>query len=116
MGHSIEYWRALEKERQKERKILVMTHYGNGIPKCVLCGFNDIRALSLDHIDGKGAEDRRNGQRIGGTLYRHLIKANYPLGFRTLCMNCQWIEKDNYNKRKDKINYVWPLFYKGLVL
>lgn len=70
----------------------VLTYYGNGKLECVLCGFKDIRALSLDHIDGGGT---RNRKALGGPreVYRYLRKVGYPPGYRTLCMNCQFIER-----------------------
>ena len=69
-------------------KLQVLTHYGKGKLACVLCGFNNIWALSIDHINGGGHQD------IHGTLlYRRLVKENFPEGFQTLCMNCQWIKR-----------------------
>jgi hypothetical protein len=51
---------------------------------------------SIDHIDGNGAEHRREmaaernspwGQ-AGHATYRWLRKNNYPEGFQVLCANC----------------------------
>lgn len=78
----------------KRRKILVLTHYGNGKLACVKCGFSDIRALSIDHINGGGSEERIAKIKRGTKFYSWLMKNNYPLGFQTLCMNCQWIKRD----------------------
>ncbi len=72
----------------------VMTHYGNGECKCVLCGYNDIRALSIDHINGGGRKHRLSLNMNGGggiNFYKWLIKEDYPEGYRTLCLNCQSI-------------------------
>jgi len=74
-------------------KKLVLTHYGNGKCACVKCGFTDIRALSIDHVNGGGCDERRQTHRAGNTFYRWLIKNNFPLGYQTLCMNCQWIKR-----------------------
>ena len=73
----------------------VLTHYGNGKYACVQCGFNDIRALSIDHIKGNGNEHRiQNKCRQGGvTFYRWLRKNGYPPEYQTLCMNCQFIKR-----------------------
>jgi hypothetical protein len=74
-------------------KTNVMTHYGNGKCACVRCGFDDIRALSIDHINGKGNKQRKEtGKNGGGSGYIWLIKNNYPEGYQTLCMNCQFIK------------------------
>lgn len=85
-----------DEARQSQRKfrdkikVLVLTHYGNGRCACVKCGFSDIKALSIDHIEGNGSKHRRE---IGCMFYRWLIKSDYPQGFQTLCMNCQFIKR-----------------------
>ena len=97
-------WRQTQgKEAQAQRnrytsltvKRIVLAHYGHGNVACVKCNYNDVRALSLDHINGNGREERkRHAIPIGGTVfYRWLIKHNYPEGYQTLCMNCQWIKR-----------------------
>lgn len=83
-----------DKQRIKrlEIKSSILTHYGNGKLACVKCGFRDIRALSIDHIDGGGGEHRRVLKRGGLSFYKWLRDNNYPDGFQTLCMNCQMIK------------------------
>ena len=76
--------------RYRQQKIRVLTHYGGGKLACVQCGFSDIRALSIDHIDNSGAQHRKT---YGRNLYWWLEKNNYPDGFQTLCMNCQFIKR-----------------------
>ena len=72
----------------------VLTHYGFGKCACIRCGFDDIRALSIDHIEGGGSRRDEKGQSIGGTnLYYRLRRENYPPGYITLCMNCQFIKR-----------------------
>ena len=83
-----------QKKVNLEIKKLVLMYYGNGKLECTLCGYKNIVALSLDHISGNGAEDRKKTGKSGQMFYRHLIKNKFPGGLRTLCMNCQWIEKD----------------------
>ncbi len=76
----------------ERRKRLVLTHYGNGKLACVKCGESRLACLSIDHINAIGAKGRRGI--IGGTnFYAWLIKNNYPLGYQTLCMNCQWVKR-----------------------
>ena len=77
-------------ERSLERKRQVLTHYGNGKCACVLCGFDDIRALSIDHIASNGSQETNHGT----GLYYKLIKKSFPSGYQTLCMNCQWIKRN----------------------
>jgi len=79
-------------KRAKDKlKLEVLTYYGKGKCACVKCGFNDVRALSIDHIKGDGYLHREI--LIGGDFYRWLKKNNYPEGYQTLCMNCQFIKR-----------------------
>ena len=81
-------------------KIEVLTHYGRGQLACVQCGFDNIDALSIDHIYGNGRQHRRTiGARRGGKrIYAWLRKRNFPDGFQTLCMNCQFIKRKVNNE------------------
>ena len=87
----IKYWKYRERchRLRQELKLRVLTHYGGGRCACVGCRFDDLRALSIDHINGNG---RREGK-SGIALYEYLKKHNYPDGYQTLCMNCQYIKR-----------------------
>ena len=89
------------KKYQEKLKFTVLTEYSEGdYPKCVICGEERMGCLSIDHINNDGAEHRREiGYSSGGQLYRWLKRNNFPSGFQTLCMNCQWVK----NKENDKI-------------
>lgn len=80
------------------RKYLVLKHYGNGKVACVNCGFSDIDALSIDHIEGGGTAHKKHLRALGNSLYTWLLKNNYPKGFQTLCMNCQWLKRAKNNE------------------
>jgi len=68
----------------------VLTHYGDGKLACVICEENRLPCLSIDHINGGGNKHRKMlGLRAGIPFYQWLRIQGYPLGFRTLCMNCQ---------------------------
>ena len=84
-----DYHRKLASGRQQRLKRDVISHYSNGTNRCAFCSFDDIRALSIDHINGGGAKHIRSVH----NLYEWLIKNSYPLGFRVLCMNCQWVKR-----------------------
>jgi len=71
-------------------KLEVLTHYGGEPPCCQICGFEDIRALSIDHIEGDGREHRK---KIGSGLRAWLKRNHYPEGYQVLCMNCQFIKR-----------------------
>jgi hypothetical protein len=64
--------------------------------RCTCCGESNEMFLSLDHIDGKGAEHRRQLKSKGGErLYTWLRDNNYPPGFQVLCMNCNFGKQRN---------------------
>jgi len=73
-----------------ELRVEVLRYYGNGKLACVCCGFSDFRALSIDHVDGGGREERRKYR--GLSYLRQLKKRGLPKGYQTLCMNCQFIK------------------------
>lgn len=69
--------------------------------KCIKCGFSDIRALQVDHIDSIGRKDEaRNGK--GGMYHKQVIKSvlNKENKYQLLCANCNWIKKVENNEVK----------------
>jgi len=75
-------------------KIEVMTYYGNGKCACVICGESRVGCLSIDHLNNDGYADRKkNRGRFGIEGYRWLKRQGYPKGYRTLCMNCQFLRR-----------------------
>ncbi len=83
------YWRGFIFKLKTE----VLTHYGNGNFACVKCGESRPACLSIDHINGDGAKHRKATGRQATDMYRWLKQNDYPKGFQTLCMNCQWIKR-----------------------
>ncbi len=81
------------RKKRSEVKLAVLKHYGKEKATCVHCGFDDVKALSIDHIDGGGTQHAKILGVSGMGFYRWLQKHNYPSGYQTLCMNCQWIKK-----------------------
>jgi len=86
------------KMNNQKVKVEVLTHYGGGKLACVRCSFNDIRALSIDHINGDGHRHRKITKLMGSSLYYRLRKEGFPQGYQTLCMNCQYIKKIENNE------------------
>lgn len=83
------------------RKEKVFAHYGK---QCAICGFSDMRALSIDHVNQDGAKHTNGGGKTrlrGQLLYRWLVVNNFPDGFRTLCGNCQSIEYAKHDGRDE---------------
>lgn len=73
-------------------KLTVLTHYAGGSPKCVRCGYSDLRALTLDHINGGGAAHRREVTGGGTGVYNWAKRNSYPPIFQVLCQNCNSIK------------------------
>jgi Zn ribbon nucleic-acid-binding protein len=93
------------KKHSRVVKQKVLKHYGKGVVACVKCGYNDTRALSIDHINGNGIEHLKSigmfsNTRSGGgyQFYLWLIRNNFPEGYQTLCMNCQWVKRETNNE------------------
>jgi hypothetical protein len=73
--------------------------------KCVKCGFEDMRALQIDHIDGGGLEEKK---KLGTyKMYKKIL--NHPELYQILCANCNWIKRHENNelrgRRKKKIEH-----------
>ena len=74
-------------------KIEVFKHYSPTLT-CQHCGFSDVRALSLDHINGGGLKHKIEVNVAGGhSLYSWAKTHGYPPIFQVLCMNCQFIKR-----------------------
>lgn len=61
--------------------------------KCKKCGFDDIRALQVDHVNGGGTKEiRKLG---GGAYWNRVIKSvlNNENKYQLLCANCNWIKR-----------------------
>lgn len=67
--------------------------------KCVRCGFDDIRALQIDHVNGGGVKELRNktykGSYHSNVLKSFLAKENK---YQLLCANCNWIKRVENNE------------------
>jgi hypothetical protein len=86
------YYAFQERNRKQQQawkrgvRLKVIEHYGG---KCACCGEAKLEFLGIDHINGGGNKHRAELKTRGGSgIYRHLIKAGYPEGYRVLCHNC----------------------------
>ena len=69
--------RIMEVTQHRRLKGMVVSHYSKGTMKCIECGFSDMRALTIDHINGGGvAHAKIVGN--GTNFYRWLKVHNYP--------------------------------------
>lgn len=81
--------KAKREKRQKYRKE-VMAGYGG---KCACCGFEDIRALALDHVENNGAEERKQWRGKMDFFYKKIIDDGFPECYQVLCANCNAIKE-----------------------
>lgn len=65
---------------------------------CKRCGFDDKRALQIDHINGGGKQERKKIHNLF-TFYRHILKVNGK-GYQILCANCNWIKRHENNEHR----------------
>lgn len=63
--------------------------------KCVICGFDDWRALQVDYINGGGYQDK---VKTTQSYFKAVLRSveNEENKFQLLCANCNWIKR--YNK------------------
>ena len=95
---------ALARAELLRRKLEVLNHYCGGEPKCQGCGFSDLRTLTVDHVNDDGSKHRK--ELNGKLIYRWLIRNGFPQGFQVLCMNCQFIKRQDAIDRKTGGNYL----------
>lgn len=86
---------AIDRVYRRKLKETILLHYGNGKLACVNCGYNNLKALSVDHIEGQGKAHRdKLGYNHGIGFYLWLKREGFPEGYQTLCMNCQWEKRE----------------------
>jgi len=84
--------RSRDKWREKRNKILEFAG-----KKCIKCGFNDERALSIDHIDGRGFT-RISWNKELNKILQSIEDKTFNLKFQILCFNCNQIKKVENNE------------------
>lgn len=78
-------WRINKTKKQREDIFSILGEV------CCICGFNDKRALAIDHINGGGTKERK----IGGGYYSLILNKlkNNSKDYQILCFNCNQIKK-----------------------
>jgi len=82
---------------RRKQRMAVLWYYSGGAMTCVRCGFPDIRALVLDHINGGGTEHRRT-MKAGTNVWLWLARHGFPPGYQILCANCNAIKAREENE------------------
>ena len=63
--------------------------------KCCSCGYDDLRALHIDHVNGDGKSERS----IRKTVYNRIANGKTDLSrYQLLCANCNWIKRLENNE------------------
>lgn len=76
--------------------------------KCIKCGFNDKRALHVDHVKGTGSYERKKYS--GLNLYYYILKNIESGDYQILCANCNYIKKienKEYHRRYPE-DHIFP--------
>jgi Zn-finger protein len=60
--------------------------------KCVKCGFADIRALQIDHVNGGGCKEFKEDGFVR-TNYHNKVMEDKSGSYQLLCANCNWIKR-----------------------
>ncbi len=72
---------------QRKLRQRLLDHFGR---VCARCGFDDERALQLDHVNGGGKAEIIAKGTYG--VYRKALQV--PAGeYQLLCANCNWIKR-----------------------
>lgn len=59
--------------------------------KCVMCGFDDPRALQIDHVEGNGNKHRRKSHWY--SYYKSIVDGTIEISVQLLCANCNFIKR-----------------------
>lgn len=96
-----EKWKKMQNKKRREKIYFIKKELfdllGN---KCIHCGFNDIRALQIDHINGGGVKELRStGNRC--VYYNRVLKSvqDGDNKYQLLCANCNWIKRHENNEK-----------------
>lgn len=73
--------------------------------KCVKCGFDDFRALQIDHIKGGGTKDRKEITKLYTKFVMESI-LNKEDKYQLLCANCNWIKRGENKETRTLINFI----------
>lgn len=89
-----------QKDYLKNLRKAVVEALGN---KCISCGFDDIRALQIDHVNGGGSKERKT-RGYKGSFHSNVLKSflNKESKYQLLCANCNWIKRFENKEAKGK--------------
>lgn len=98
-----EHKKIMSRKWRFEIRNKIIKHYGGA---CLCCGENRFEFLAIDHVDGNGNKER--SVITNETIWRNIIKNNYPNNYRILCHNCnQALGAYGYCPHKSAPNKAW---------
>ena len=78
-----EHKKSVSRKWRFEIRNKIIKHYGGA---CACCGEKHFEFLAIDHVEGNGNKERLIMS--NETIWRNIIKNNYPNNYRILCHNC----------------------------
>lgn len=104
-SHTQEYFKTYYKKNEAKRRSntrIYNQRLRNAIfellgSKCIYCGFEDKRALQIDHINGGGSKDKKTAK---GFYYKRVLTEimEGKILYQILCANCNWIKRHDKNE------------------
>lgn len=88
-GYCAECQRVAENRRKYEARLRLIADLGGA---CVRCGFDDPRALQVDHVNGDGAVDRIEHPNSNSATFYKAVR-EHPERYALMCANCNWIKR-----------------------
>jgi hypothetical protein len=86
------------KQYRQKRKMDCLHKYSNGTMKCAHCGYDDPRALVIDHINNDGGKERKSFK-TDSNIYQTFRNEDRD-DLQVLCFNCNWIKHvENLEKK-----------------
>jgi hypothetical protein len=79
-----EYYKEVRRKAQQDKRRLCILKYGG---KCTCCGLEHLPYLQLDHVNGNGHRERKQGK-LGMRFYNHLLREPVSPDLQVLCANC----------------------------
>lgn len=86
------YQRGLQKRYRNKYRRIILEVFKN---QCKVCGFKDIRALQIDHVNGGGKMHIKNFKGNRWSYYKKISEEilNGSKDYQILCANYNWIKK-----------------------
>ena len=89
-------WRIASRKYSFKRRQQILEKFGG---KCNKCGFSDVRALQLDHVNGGGTKESCAIYRTG--VQRRALEN--PSEYQLLCANCNIVKRYENNEHRKRL-------------